>query len=433
MAGRRSVDRRARPPADALTVREQPTGWSTAAALALTAAAALGLARFGYALVLPDMREALGWSYAQSGALNTANAVGYLAGAIASPLAARRERRAFRTALLVIPIGLACSAATGALPALLALRVIVGAAGAVAFVLGAARVAQLARPRPDAAPLLLGLYTGGAGVGIALSAVTVTPALAGGADWRVGWLILAALAAGCCAIALNAGGVPGAADAPSTASTGLRALVPALLAYALFGAGYIAYMTFVVALLGDQGASAGATAAFWCLLGASAAASALAWRSRLGRTRAGHELTPVLAVAAVGAALPALADAGGSLAASAILFGGSFMAVVTAIALLIQRVVEPARRTAALAGATVAFAVGQCAGPIASGLTSDGAGLRAGLAVSAGLLVMAWTISMAQGARLQEVGAPIDAPEHREVLHHDRARTGNDGNPRASR
>ena len=49
---------------------------------------ALGLARFAYALLLPAMRADLGWSYADAGAINTANAAGYLAGALlATPTA----------------------------------------------------------------------------------------------------------------------------------------------------------------------------------------------------------------------------------------------------------------------------------------------------------------------------------------------------------
>ena len=44
------------------------------------AALSLGVTRFAYALLLPAMREDLGWSYALSGAMNTANAVGYLLG-----------------------------------------------------------------------------------------------------------------------------------------------------------------------------------------------------------------------------------------------------------------------------------------------------------------------------------------------------------------
>ena len=42
--------------------------------LALAPAVGVGLCRFAYSLVLPDMRESLAWSYATAGFLNTANA-----------------------------------------------------------------------------------------------------------------------------------------------------------------------------------------------------------------------------------------------------------------------------------------------------------------------------------------------------------------------
>ena len=48
--------------------------------LAMGPAVALGLGRFAYALLLPSMRADLGWSFADAGALNTANAAGYLLG-----------------------------------------------------------------------------------------------------------------------------------------------------------------------------------------------------------------------------------------------------------------------------------------------------------------------------------------------------------------
>ena len=67
---------------------------AVAAALALGSAVSLGLARFSYALLLPPMRADLGWSYFVAGAMNTVNAAGYLAGALAAPSAAARARRA---------------------------------------------------------------------------------------------------------------------------------------------------------------------------------------------------------------------------------------------------------------------------------------------------------------------------------------------------
>ena len=56
-----------------------------AAGLSFGSAIALGLTRFSYALLLPAMKADLGWNFAQAGAMNTANALGYLLGALAFP------------------------------------------------------------------------------------------------------------------------------------------------------------------------------------------------------------------------------------------------------------------------------------------------------------------------------------------------------------
>ena len=50
--------------------------------LSLAPTIGLGIGRFAYALVLPDMRDSLGWSYSAAGFMNTINAAGYLAGAL---------------------------------------------------------------------------------------------------------------------------------------------------------------------------------------------------------------------------------------------------------------------------------------------------------------------------------------------------------------
>src|SRR4029450_1249577 len=50
--------------------------------LSLAPTVGLGIRRFAYSLVLPDMRDALAWSYSAAGFMNTVNAAGYLAGAL---------------------------------------------------------------------------------------------------------------------------------------------------------------------------------------------------------------------------------------------------------------------------------------------------------------------------------------------------------------
>ena len=60
-----------------------------ALALSLGAAVSLGITRFAYGLLLPPMRDDLGWTYALAGAMNTSNAAGYLLGALLTPVLLR--------------------------------------------------------------------------------------------------------------------------------------------------------------------------------------------------------------------------------------------------------------------------------------------------------------------------------------------------------
>src|SRR4051812_38369336 len=103
--------------------------------LALAPAVAIGFGRFGYALVLPAMRADLGWTYAQSGALNTANALGYLAGALLT--AAVIRRRGLRSVMLsglAVSVGaLLLAGLTHSYPLLLVCRALVGISAAFTF------------------------------------------------------------------------------------------------------------------------------------------------------------------------------------------------------------------------------------------------------------------------------------------------------------
>jgi len=80
-------------------------GWLVLAVGTLVVFGALGLARFGYTMLLPPMQASLGLDNTQAGALATANLVGYLAltvigGALASHYGPR----------IVITVGLAVAA-----------------------------------------------------------------------------------------------------------------------------------------------------------------------------------------------------------------------------------------------------------------------------------------------------------------------------------
>ena len=121
--------------------------------LSLAPIVGLGIGRFAYSLVLPDMRDSLGWSYSAAGFMNTINAAGYLAGAL---LAAKLIKRfglsaAVRWGTLACVASLALSALSGNFIVLSFARLLVGFGAAFAFVGGAALTSDFIKNRPDVA------------------------------------------------------------------------------------------------------------------------------------------------------------------------------------------------------------------------------------------------------------------------------------------
>lgn len=381
-------------------------------ALSLGPAVTLGLVRFAYALLLPAMREDLGWSYALAGGINTANAAGYLAGALlAAPIISQvGVRRSFVLALLAAALALLASGLPTVYAAHVLLRIAAGIGGAVAFISGGVLAAHATSGRPGepSSTVVLGLYYGGGGAGILVSGLAVPALLEFGpvepAAWRIGWVgigiisLLALVVAGLAARRLpeEAPAVEDEAQDENESST-VWSLAPALAGYFLFGAGYIAYMTFVVAFLRDRGAGAFEVSIFWGMLGAAAMVSAPLWGPLIEGFRGGRALATVTAVVAAGAILPLVSDGYLIALASAILFGGSFLAVVTATTALARRSLPARAWPAGIAAFTILFAAGQCVGPVASGAVSDSfGGLETGLGLSAIILVAGSLVALAQ-------------------------------------
>ena len=91
---------------------------------------------------------------------------------------------------------------------------------------------------------------------------------------------------------------------PSPAKFAIRPVLIYLAGYFLFGAGYIAYMTFMIAYVRDAGGGAAAQSAFWCLIGLSAFVTPWVWRRVLALDSGGLSTAIILGVNAIGAALP---------------------------------------------------------------------------------------------------------------------------------
>src|SRR6185503_9687605 len=130
-----------------------------ALALSLGAAVSLGITRFSYGLLLPPMRADLGWSYTLAGGMNTANAAGYLLGALMTPALMRRcgPLRLLVGGAVWASLFMAASGFFTSAPALLVQRLLAGVASAWVFVAGGLLAARLGTLQPERAGLLLGL------------------------------------------------------------------------------------------------------------------------------------------------------------------------------------------------------------------------------------------------------------------------------------
>jgi predicted MFS family arabinose efflux permease len=362
-------------------------------ALALAPAIGLGITRFAYALLLPDMRAGLGWSYAAAGWMNTSNALGYFLGAVlASRLIARSGAftvMASGTAACVASLGL-CAGFVD-FWGLNAARFVAGLGGSFSFVAGGVLAAHVAHRHPNRGAFLLALFYAGPGLGIFLSGVSVPLLLSweGARTWQNAWGALALLSL---LLSLGLILVRGYEDQKSEdrrQAAPLTRMIPLLSGYFLFGAGYIAYMTFMIAWVQDGGHGAFVQAQFWSLIGLAGMASPWLWSGVLGSQRHGRAFSLLTVVTAVGAVLPLVSSSMLALMVSAVVFGSAFFAVVAATTAFVRRNLSRPAWASAIGALTVAFGVGQTIGPVAIGALTDLTGtLSGGLWASVGLLVL---------------------------------------------
>lgn len=373
-----------------------------ALALSLGAAVSLGITRFSYALLLPPMREDLGWSYALAGGMNTANAAGYLFGALMMPTLLRRfgptrllVGGAVWAGLFMVASGFLTSAT-----ALLVQRLLAGLASAWVFVAGGLLAARLGSLQPSRAGFVLGLYYGGTGLGITLSALLVPAVLQAASQVQHGWAwawwalgLASFIATGVLAVAMrwmprDAQEHVASASSPSNAAPGssvpLSRFGWALAGYTLFGAGYIGYMTFVIALLREQGAGPGDITVFYALLGLACVASSRLWSGLLDRFRGGGPQAILNTLLGFATMLAVVSPAWPLTMMSGLLFGAVFLSVVASTTALVRHNLPASQWATGISAFTIVFALGQIVGPTLTGWISDGSGgLARGLVASA--------------------------------------------------
>lgn len=369
--------------------------WIVLAAGTLAVFGALGLARYGYTVVLPAMQAGLGFDNTRAGALATANLAGYLAlAAIGGALASRLGSR------LVIVAGLAIAGAgmllTGTADSFFMVAVWRCLTGLGS---GAANIGAMGMLTAWFPASRRGLATGIAVTGSSVAIIALGPvvpillARQGSDGWRDCWYLFGSatllIAVVCLLLIRNrVGGTAvdlsaayGGRGKESAHGPGWSAVYRSRsvwhlgLVYVAFGFSYIIYMTFFVKhLMAAGGYSRAAAGSLFMVMGWASLVCGLFWGSvsdRIGRKRT---LVIVYLIHSASFAIFGLWTAPVGFTLSALLYGVTAWSIPAIMAASCGDILGPRLAPAALGFITLFFGIGQAIGPSVAGIIADRAG-----------------------------------------------------------
>jgi len=339
----------------------------TIAALAL--AVAMGIGRFAFTPLLPLMVRDGSLAQSSGAWLAASNYMGYLAGALTASRLGFSPPTLMRVSLIGTAVSTAAMGAFDGMAAWIVLRCIAGVLSAWTLVSASAWALQhLVRAgRVD----LSGVVYAGVGLGIVFAGLFCLVVARPGVRASQLWLELGAVSALLIAVPSYLVGTPSATfPARGSAPPADRAPGPCtglVICYGILGFGYILPATFLPALAREVVDDPQVFGLAWPVFGIAAAISTIVTARRFRRTDRLRVWTISHVLMATGVVLPSVCRGPASIAIAALLVGSTFM-VITMIAMQEARARAPGNPAGLLGLMTAAFAIGQLAGPVASGI-----------------------------------------------------------------
>lgn len=352
-------------------------------------ASAMGIGRFAYTPLLPEMVAQYNWSFATAGDLASANFIGYLVGAILAPTitASRNIRIWLAAALMASAVTTYLGAEANSFNVWLGVRFLSGVASAFCLVAVTTHLMfVLASERQER---FGNVHFAGVGLGILICMLSVY----GGGDVSTQWARLGALSAGLMAIAWFLIGKHQFQPIPAGPRQSFSldfdwTLWRLIIGYGFFGFGYVVAATFVVAMAQRLDTPGIDVRSVWTAVGLAFVPSVYLWQWIANRFGLLKTLKLAYLVEAVGVVLAGLSGSYPGLLLACILLGGTFGAI-TALGLSAARAAAPSRVAFAVSAMTVAFSLGQLLGPAVSGRMADANGNFAMASLLAAVLLVA--------------------------------------------
>jgi MFS family permease len=362
---------------------------ATALAGFIALAVAMGIGRFAFTPVLPLMQDDYALSVRDAGWLAASNYIGYLLGSLAAAVIPLRPA-AIRAGLVAIAALTAAMAAGHSFGAWVVLRGLAGFASALVFVAVSAltlgQLAALRRPFLNA-----GVYAG-VGSGILAAGLVCLAMMHLRLRSTHAWMALgaAALLLSMCVWGrfVQNGAEPSKREGASRKHAWDAGQIRLVIAYGLFGFGYILPATFLPVMAKQSLDDPSLFGWSWPLFGLAAALSTLLLAVLPKSVDLRRAWIVAQVVMAIGVVVPLFWSGIGSIVASALSVGGTFM-VITAAAMQEARRVAPHHAAPLIALMTSAFALGQIAGPLSVSLLPNVGSDFAVPLVTASILLLA--------------------------------------------
>jgi predicted MFS family arabinose efflux permease len=332
----------------------------------------MGVARFAYTPLLPQMQEQAGLGLAEAGWLAAINYVGYLSGAVVASLISdpALRNRLYRVGMVVAVLTTAMMGITTDPTVWAVSRYLAGLSTATASLLGTGLILNWLIVHDHRGEL--GIPFAGIGLGIAGSAAAVALMNRWGLDWREQWYAFTAIGFFLLVPALRWMPAPergtvtrsghSMQDAPPSPAF-LRLLMAA---YFCAGVGYVVSATFIVAIVDRLPGVAGHGTLVFLFIGLGAAPASVI--SDLVARRMGEVNALILAAVLqiAGILLPVLGSGLLPALLGAALFGATVMGIVSLVLTMAGRY-YPTSPAKMMGKMTLSYGIAQVIAPAVTG------------------------------------------------------------------